>query len=272
MTPLRLVGLLAALVSSACGRSLMMLPAGPGTPASNAGAAFSQATTTCRAITSITAEIGVSGSVGGSRMRGRLLAGLSEPANARLEAPAPFGQPVFIFAAQGSDATLLLPRAHRMLEHGRADAVLEAVTGVSLTPAELRTTLTGCAGEIATANGMSVGNGWIMIPGPPRIYLRQPRPTDPWRIVAAVQQDAGGIEWRADYANFVGDLPRSIRLASTDGRRFNLRLALSQVETNTPIDADAFRVQIPSGSTPITIEELRSSGPLSESGPGSSGR
>jgi outer membrane lipoprotein-sorting protein len=271
MRAARLV-VLGAVLTSGCGASLIKLPTGPGVPAPNAADALSQASAACRGINSMTAEIGVSGSVGGSRLRGRLLAGLSEPSNARLEAPAPFGQPVFIFAAQGSEATLLLPRARRVLEHGRPDAVLEAVTGVPMTPAELRTTLTGCPGDVATGEAMTVGNGWIVFPGPRRVYLRQGRPADPWRVVATVQQDTGGTEWRTDYGNFVGDLPRSIRLASSDGRRFNLRLVLSQVETNVPIDAEAFRVQVPSGSDPITLEELRESGPLSEVASGSNGR
>jgi hypothetical protein len=265
-----LVGLIAAL-TSACGGSLTNLPEGPGGPAADAASALQQATATCRAVSSITAEIGVSGSVGGRRMRARLLAGLAAPASVRLEAPAPFGQPVFIFTARGTDATVLLPRARRVLEHGRADAVLEAVAGVSMTPAELLTTVTGCGEEIPATGATSIGNEWIVIPGRRRVYLRRPRATDPWRLVAAVQHDATGIEWRAEYSNFVGGLPRSIRLVSADGRRFALRLELSQVDTNVPIDVDAFRVENPPGSEPISLEELRDSGPLGGSASGPDG-
>jgi hypothetical protein len=266
-----LVGLV-ALLASACGGSVMKLPEASGGPAADAGSALSQATAACRAVSSITAEVAVSGAVGGRRMRGRLLTGLASPASARLEAPAPFGQPVFIFAATGNDATLLLPRARRVLERGPADAVLEAVTGVSMTPAKLRTTVTGCADEDTAEGGISAGSGWIVIPGPQRLYLRRLRPADPWRLVAAVQQDAAGVEWRAEYADFIDGLPRSIRLASVDGHRFNLRLAMSQVETNVPLEADAFRVQIPAGADPITLDELRQSGPLAETASGSNGR
>jgi hypothetical protein len=79
-----------------------------------------------------------------------------------------------------------------------------------------------------------------------------------------VQRDAAGVEWRSEYAEFVNDLPRSIRLASTDGDRFSLRLVLSQVETNVQLDPDVFEVQIPPGWNPISIDELRSTGPLAE--------
>src|SRR5205814_10208034 len=145
--------------------------AGPGTPASEAPAALAEAITACRTINDFTAEIAVSGSVGGRRMRGRLLAGFAVPASVRLVAPAPFGAPVFSFVARGNDGTVLLPRDQRVLEHGRPDAMLEAVTGVSMTPAELRTTLTGCAEERnAAGDARSLGSGWLMIPGARRLY------------------------------------------------------------------------------------------------------
>ena len=58
--------------------------------------------------------------------------GVAAPASARLEAVAPFGPPLFIFAATDDDATLLLPRDERVLEHGRPAEVLDAVAGVPL--------------------------------------------------------------------------------------------------------------------------------------------
>jgi hypothetical protein len=258
-----LVGLVAAL-TSACGAPLMKLPGGPGGPAPEASAALTEAVSTCRAISTITAEIRVNGSVGGRRMRGRLLAGLAAPASARLEAPAPFGQPAFIFVARGNDATLLLPRARRVLEHGPADAVLEAITGVSMNPSDLLMTVTGCGSDAATGGARNLGNGWMMIPGAKRLYLRRSRAGDPWRIVAVVQQDSAGMEWRAEYSEFLNGLPRTIRLASSDGRKFNLRLALSQVELNVPLEDAVFRVAIPSATDPITLEDLRDLGPLAE--------
>ena len=69
---------------------------------------------------------------------------------------------------------------------------------------------------------------------------------------------AGG--WRADYSDFMGDLPRSIHLASTEPRRFDLRLQLSQVDVNVGLDPATFRVTVPAGTQPITLEELRAVG------------
>src|SRR5207247_11119018 len=135
---------LAALISASCSARLLKLPSGAGTPAPDAAGALAEATAACRTVSTITAEMAVSGSVGGRRLRARLLAGLASPASARLEAVAPFGPPLFFFVARGGDATLYLPRDDRVLEHGRPAAVLEAIAGVPLDAADLRVTLIGC--------------------------------------------------------------------------------------------------------------------------------
>ena len=57
-------------------------------------------------------------------------------------------------------------------------------------------------------------------------------------------------------------LPKTVRLTSLDAKRFDLRLAMSQVELNVPLGVEVFTVQIPQGTQPISIEELRRSGPL----------
>src|SRR5260370_41218311 len=65
-----IVAILAAFATS-CGAHLMKLPSGQGVPVSpqDAAAALAQATATCRAVRSLTAERAVSGSSGGRRPR-----------------------------------------------------------------------------------------------------------------------------------------------------------------------------------------------------------
>ena len=177
----------------------------------------------------------------------------------RLEAVAPFGQPVFIFVATNDDATLLLPRDDRVLEHGRPDAVLEAVAGVPLDAADLRTTLTGCApprpraGRAATLgtdwrvrDGRRTGNRQPGSEGD-ELYLRRGRRV---AAVAARRGDSSparrGPAWRAEYRDHQNGLPRPIRVASVDADRradagFDLTLALSQVE----IERAARRRRVP---------------------------
>jgi hypothetical protein len=265
--------LVAGLLTVSCGVRLMKLPSGPGAPAPDITQVISDATSACRAVSSITAEIGVSGSVGGRRLRARLIAGLEAPASARLEAFA-FGQQIFIVVARAGDATLLLTRENRILEHGRTDEILEAVAGIPLDAADLRTTLVGCPHESASAGPGSgggtvssaarqIGDDWrVLTDGPSERYFHRESRQGPWRLVASVRRDPGRPAWRVEYRRFENNLPRAIHMISIDSSRFDLRLELSQVELNTKLPAAAFEVRVPPAADPITIQELRRSGPL----------
>ena len=264
--------LLAALVSASCGAPLMKLPSGPGTPAADAAAVIAQATAACRAVDTITLEMSVHGSAGGHRLRGRLTAGLARPASARLEAAAPFGQPLFVFVANGDDASLLLPRDKRILEHGKPAGVLEAVSGVPLDAAGLRALVTGCANMPDASDAVSFGESWRVAPdGMDNVYFRKDPSTRPdgarsgqgaaaWRLVSTVRRAA----WRADYSMFENSLPRAVHLVSEPAGRFDLQLDLSQVDVNVPVGPEAFRLQQTAGADPISLEDLRRSGPLGE--------
>jgi len=263
MRRLRAVALLAALSTASCAVPLMKLPAGPGVAASDGSARLAEATAACLDVSTISAALTVSGRVHGNRVRGRLLAGLAAPDSLYMEAPAPFGGPLFVLAASNGDATLLLPRDHRVLEHGQPEAVMEAIAGVPLSPANLKSTLSGCDGSAAGANGdaRAVGDDWRILAGEPVRYLRRDRATGAWHVVSVVHGGADG--WRVDYAGFVGGLPRSIRLLSNAPQRFDLQLELSQVDINVGIDATAFHVTLPPGMQPISIDELRAGDTLS---------
>jgi hypothetical protein len=261
----RAAAAIVALLSAACGAPLARLPSGPGTPAPDAADALAQATLACRAVSAITAEVGITGSISGRRLRARLLVGLAPPASARLEAFA-LSQQIFIFVSRAGDATLLLPREGRVLEHGPAGDVLEAVTGVPIDAAELRLALTGCPAAVAdAAAGRRIGDQWrLLTDGSKGIYLHRDAAAAPWRLVAVVYRAAGRPEWRAEYRDFVNGLPNTIRLVSTEPRRFDLRLALSQVETNVPLGPAVFEVKIPPALRPMGLAELRDNGPLSD--------
>ena len=258
----RAVPLGAAIVCGACGAPFLKLPSGPGAPATDAQEALTDATRGCRAVTTITAEIGVSGSVGGRRFRTRLTAGLAPPASARLEAAAPFGAPLFILAAVGNDATVLLPHDGRVLQHAPSAAVLEALAGLPLDVADLRTALTGCTTVAAAAGAKQLGEDWRVVPdGSSEIYLRREKPSSKWHLVAAVHHPSGGTPWRAEYRDFENDLPRTVRFAGTAPDSFDLRLALSQVETNASLGPEVFRIDVPADADPITLDELRRARP-----------
>ena len=254
---------LAVACGTGCAPALMKLPSGPGAAASDAADVLADATSACRAVATITAEIGASGSVAGQRFRARLSAGLASPASARLEAAAPFGAPMFILVATGDDATLLLPHDGRVLEHGRPDAVLEALAGVPLDPSALRAALVGCSMAPDLSGAKQLSDDWRMIPdGPNEIYLRREHQPDQWRLVATVFHPSPATAgWRAEYRDFQSGLPRSVRFVANQRDRFDLRLSLSQVDLNTQLTPEVFRVRVPPDADPITLDELRRARP-----------
>jgi hypothetical protein len=245
----------------------MKIPAGPaGPPAADGADVVADATAACRGIRTMSAEIRVSGTAGGQRLRGRLIAGLAEPDAVHLDAAAPFGESIFIFAAKGGRATLLLPRDDRVLEHGDPAAMLEAVTGVPLDPAALRLALTGCAGA-GVSEPRRAGDRWRVLAADGAVhYFERAGRGGSWRLVVVLRPQADRPEWRAEYRDFLNGLPRTIRFVSREPGRFDLQLALSGVEINTPLPDEAFALRVPPGMAPISLDELRRSGPLADTG------
>jgi hypothetical protein len=191
-----------------------------------------------------------------------MTAGLAPPASARLEAAAPFGAPLFILVASGDDATLLMPHEGRVLEHGQPAAVLEALAGLPADAAELRRALVGCPSAPDASTAREVAEDWrLLTDGADQVYLRRDGKPPAWRLVAIVHRPASGNGWRAEYRDFANGLPRSVRFSGLAPKSFDVRLALSQVETNATLGPEVFRVQIPADAEPITIDELRRARP-----------
>lgn len=267
---------MAALAAVSCGAPLMKLPTGPGTLISEqeAFATLAEATTGCNGIQALTAEVGVRGSAGGHRMRGRLIAGVALPESVRLEAVAPFGPPLFVFVAEGGHASLLLPRDRRVLTDAPPQELLDAVAGVPLNATDVFTTLTGCPQAYSSMSGVAYGDRWRVIrasggAGWKTLYLQREGAGRPWRLAAVARDEA---DWRVEYPNHRSHPPQSIHLKSgskaAGSARFDITLTLSQVETNAFLDPNAFTIQIPADAEPITLEEVRRSGPLAQTSNG----
>jgi hypothetical protein len=103
-----------------------------------------------------------------------------------------------------------------------------------------------------------------MAAGPDEVYLNREK-AGPWRV-AAMERRPAGNGWRAEYRKFQDGLARAIRLVSTSRGAFDLQLGLSQVELNPALGREVFRVEIPASATPITLDELKASGPLGANG------
>jgi hypothetical protein len=266
---------LLALGAAACATSATIrLPEGPWTPEPLAADAFESASTLCRGVRTMTAEIAVRGQAGPARVRGRVLAGLERGGALRLEAPAPFGAPIFILAARANRATLWLPRDRRVLRDAPVEDVLDAITGLPRSSDDVLALLSGCLSADITAagSGQRGPGGWMMLELAGGLQAFLVRDGAGWRI-AAGHRDAGpgSAAWSVSYAGFSSGFPGAITIrqepaGGTRAAATALTLQVSQRETNVPIDPRAFDVVIPGDAQALTLDELRQSGPLADRG------
>lgn len=255
--PLRALRALCLLsVLCACAAPRPTLPSGAGTPFPAFEAAYDEAVADCRSTRSVLAEVSLSGRSGGERLRGRVSAGIVAPSEVRLEGVA-FGRPIFILASRGGSATLLLVRENRVVRDAPPEAIIEALTGVSLTPAELAAIIAGCGlGAATPANGRTFGEEWAAVDANGGVtYLR--RVEGRWRVGAAVRGDLQVL-----YAELAGGRASTVHLKA--GSVADITLGVSQLELDTPIDPKAFEVNVPPDAMPLSIEELRRAGPLGD--------
>jgi outer membrane biogenesis lipoprotein LolB len=250
---------LALAATAGCGAKAPTLPSTGGAPFPDASSAYDEATTQCRGVRTLSAELALSGRAGGQKLRGRLLGGFAEQGRVRLEAPAPFGRPVFTLVVREGTATLVLERAHRVLRDAPPAQLVEALTGVALGPDELRSAVAGCGLPFDRAgSGQSYPGDWVTVAnGSSRAWLR--RVAGAWRLVAVVRD---ALEVR--YDEFASGRPSVIRLRTTGSTESatDLTLRLSQVDINVTLANEAFQIDIPPDATPVTLEELRRTGPL----------
>lgn len=244
-----------------CAPKRIALPSDPGAPFPDFNQVHTQVSGACASVRTLTTELGLSGRAGEQRLRGRVVAGFARPDSMRLEGVAPFGAPAFILVAQGRMATLVLPRDSRVLRGSRAEEILGALTGVSLAPADLQAILSGCVTPMPrAAAGRLHQNGWasIDLEGGATLYLQ--RQGDAWQVRAA--RRAG---WQIEYPAWQGMFPQAVRLQSdAQAAGVDLTATISQLETNVDLDASAFTVNVPPGTSDITLDELRDAGPLGQ--------
>jgi hypothetical protein len=267
-----------AVLAAACATMPLRVPEGPSRPlaAPEAVTIFAQASAVCRGVRTLTAEVGLSGRVGSRKLRGRVLAGLERSGSVRLEAPASFGAPVFIFAARASRSVLWFPRDNRVLRDAAVADVLEALTGLRRHVDDLLALLTGCLvsephAEATEATGAkSFESGWMAMPlsGGAEAFVRRER--QQWRIVGGRGVSGGGdratTSWTVAYDEFAAGFPGRVRLSQ--GATTDVTFRVSQLEANVAIDPAAFALTVPADAVPMSLDELRQMGPLADRRPG----
>lgn len=255
--------LLLAAGAGGCAPRRLQLPSGDGEAFPEYQRALDDASRGCRDVRSLSAELAISGRAGGEKLRGRVLAGIAAPGQLRLEAVAPFGPPVFILAASGTSATLLLPRGNRVVTGEPASAILGALVGLELGPDDLLAILSGCVVASPEASaGRRYPRGWARVDlvGGAVAYLRQDGPR--WGIRAGVRS---GLAIAYEPAGGGGLSRVRLQIAASDWTpASDVRIGLSQVDINPQLGPEVFAVKVPRDATPITLADLRSAGPIGE--------
>lgn len=252
-----------ALVTASCaGRAAFVAPRGPGLAAPEATTAWRAITTACRSTTSYRSEFALTGRIGDRRIRGlasaRLFTAIAANGNIGLEATVS-GQLLFRLGGAADTATLLLRDQNRVIT-ARPDEILEALIGVSVDPARLLAIVTGCVTTTESIDrAVRHGDTLEVVAADATVYLTP--------VAAGWQTRAGRFrDVTVDYFAFDRGLPRDLRIATagTTGTAVTLDLRVQAVETNGDLAPDLFRVTIPEGATPISVDELRRVGPLAD--------
>lgn len=253
--------LLLATGVAACGPKRITLPSDPGTPLSDYTNIYNEVTAGCRSIRSLQAEVSLSGRANGERLGGTLLTGFRKPESMRLEFRARLlGTPVFILAANPSGATLLMQRDNQVVREPKAEDILGALTGISLSPADLLAILTGCVvPEPQATGGRSHQGGWASIELGDRATVYLQRAGNRWRLRAARRGD-----WQVEYVEWpdAAALPTKVQLMTTRPVAVDLGATLAQMESNVDLPDNAFTIAVPANAETISLDDIRRAGPL----------
>jgi hypothetical protein len=252
-----------ASLAAGCGGRRISIPTDPGAPLPDFTRIHAEVSAACRGVRTLTAQLSLSGRAAGESLRGTVNAGFERPGSMRLELRGgPFNSLGFVLAANGSGATLFLPRDKRVVRDVPAEEILGALTGVTLAPDDLQATLTGCViPSAAPSGGRLHANGWasIDLEGGATLYLQRSR--DAWRVRAATR---GNL--RVEYAEWPesSQFPTKVAIRAAKPVEVDLRASVSQVATNAALPPRTFTIEIPAGTQAISLDELRASGPLRE--------
>ncbi len=242
---------LAVAVSAAACAPAFTPPVGPGEPAPDADAAWAQATASCRGARSYSAMLHF-GAVGAN-----VQTTVTDDGRVRLGAVVA-GRPRFTLTGSRDDATLLLHDDRRVVR-APAAAIVEQLIGTAIGPEEWLAFVTGCVTRSHDIKEAArVGKYLRIVTAEGRVYLRQQGGA--WRVHGGeVLGLIVNYEWRESA------FPAVLRARSAPGASVETRLSLeaAQFRVNDTVLAEVFAPpKGAAGATPMTLDELRESGPL----------
>ena len=253
------------LSGAACASTHVVFPAGVPTPAADAVSHWTMATEACAGARVFSAEITADGQVGTERLRRVVLQGaMTRDGQLRLLAVAPAGPPIFVLAGRDERATLTLPRQQRVLV-APAPEIVAALIGLRLTATDWLEVMSGCAASGPVRDGGVIDGVTVVHLANGTTRLRLDKDGNTWRLTAGERPDL-----LVEYREFQGRWPSVLRV-STPAQApvpVGLSMSISQVNVNIDLPQRAFLLDVPAGFRPMTLQELRTLGPLGDRGDG----
>lgn len=253
----RLAWVLPVVFASGCAARVFTPPPGPGEAFAEAPQVWEQVTERCRGAQRYVAQLRVQGWVGSrdQRIAQTMDGAVTRTDDIYLQLRI-LGSMAFQMAGEAGQATFVLPRDTRVLR-GSTRAMVGALTGLQWGARELLDVLSGC---VAPSAGVVTGERagpyvQVAVASGTTVWLRER--DGGWQIHAATIE---GL--LVEYRMYSGGWPSSVRVTSVGDTPLDLQFALSQVRINEDLDADTFRLTVPDHYLPMTLDELRSLGPL----------
>jgi len=254
--------LLAVLLGTGCAARVFTPPTGPSVLFAEAAEAWSQATTACRdAQRYVVSQMRVQGWVGSrDQPIARTMSGaVTRTDDIYLELRM-FGSTVFQMGGATGQSVFVLPSETRVLRAPTRD-IVAALTGLQWGGRELLDVLTGC---VAPPDGRVTGartGAYLSVPlsASTTAWLREREGR--WQVHAARIS-----EWLVEYKAYQGAWPAEVRVTSTGATPLDLRFTLSQLHINVDLPPETFVVPVADHFLPMTLDELRSIGPLRDRG------
>ncbi len=253
----RLAWVLPVVFATGCAARVFTPPTGPGEPFADAPQVWAQVTERCRGAQRYVAQLRVQGWVGSrdQRIAQTLNGAVTRTDDIYLELRI-LGSTAFQMAGAAGQATFVMPRDARGL-HAPTRDIVAALTGLQWGGRELIDVLTGCvATPAAVVTGERLGPDLQVAVAPGTTSWLRER-DGRWQIRAA-RTDRLLIEYRLHD----GGWPSSVRVTATGEAPLDLQFSLSQIRINDVLDAGTFRLTVPDHYLPMTLDELRSIGPL----------
>jgi hypothetical protein len=219
----------------------------------------------------MTARLTFNGTVAGRRPRQSIWVGVQGEAF-RIEPADASRSFVLTGSTRPPKATLALS-SHWRVNSTDVRGLVHAVAGIPWTGRELQGLLTTCpaAGGGVGASYRTGANALdVSLDDTPGIsdviHFRRNRADSPWQLLAMTSdRQAPPLRWRTEFNVPISTVPKTVRVRGLDWRgepdgHLDIVIAVDRVQVSPMLAASLFEPEAGPLDTPMTLEELRSSG------------